>query len=775
MFECILILFLLGLLCPWICRKHNRYLGWLLSAIPAVLFFLFLGQCDGIANGDMLSSSITWLPQLGINLDFYLDGLSELFCLLITGIGTLVVIYSYDYLHNHIHIGRYYAYLFFFMASMLGCVLSNNLITLFIFWELTSLTSYLLICFNHREPAAKRAGLQSLLITAGGGLAMLLGFIIIMILTGQHDFTALFNQKNFLLQQSLYPYIVILILLGAFTKSAQYPFHFWLPNAMQAPTPISALLHSATMVKLGIYLVARFTPILGGTELWTALLTFIGGVTMLTSSILALRANDMKLILAYSTNMALGTLMFLLASGNPRTAQAAMIFLLAHALYKAGLFLCTGIIDHATGTRNLALLGGLRKKLPFTFVATLLTAASMAGLPPVLGFITKETIYEANLAEPRVTALLVFIAFLTNITFFTIGLLFLIKPFFGKNQHFTYNNKIHEAKFSLWFAPLLLGILGLFFGLYSSIIDNPLIDPATTAVLQNYHNLSLGLWHGITPALLLSTLTFICALILFYFYPVLHIWLKNHLLTNYGPEKLYDLSLKILNFLAICLQRSIQSGHLRAYTLTIFITLLALTGFTFYYFDFNQFTLTFPHAPWFGWVLGIFLVLPAFIIVFTGDYFANLAYLGIIGMSSTILFLIYSAPDVAMTQLLVDILTIVIVVMALYRLPSLPHYKPIPRATAIRNAIISLLIGGLITIILLAVISIPFNLAINNFYTRYSYPLAHGQNIVNVIIVDFRSFDTLGEMIVVGLAGFGIYGLLKMSRKEKTLQIGNES
>lgn len=765
--ACVVVLFLMGLLSLFICKKRFRYGGFLLGIAPAILFILFFSQHEQLAIGDVISSSWSWLPQLGVNLDFYLDGLSGLFAMLITGIGTLIVVYSYDYLGDHPELNRYYFYLFSFMASMLACVLSDNLITLFVFWEMTSVTSYLLISFNNTELAARRAALQALLVTAGGGLIMLAGFVVLIVITGQTDVTMLFAQHQSILKDPLYPVVLVLILFGAFTKSAQYPFHFWLPNAMQAPTPISAYLHSATMVKLGIFLLARFTPILGGTSLWTLLLTIFGSLTMITGAYMALRATDLKQILAYSTVMALGTLVFLLATQNPRTIQAAMIFLLAHALYKAALFLCVGIIDHTTGTREIALLGGLRKKLPFTFIAVGLASASMCGLPMVLGFITKETIYQAQLAEPRYMYLLLVIAFVTNVIFCLIGLLFFIKPFFGKINYRSTAATLHEASFSIFFAPLLLGLIGLLFGLYPSGVDNLLIDPAMSSILQNNVDLDLALWHGITPALLLSILTVMSAGVLCYFYDSIHFAIKRtNFFMHFSPEILYYRGLQLLYVFSKYLQHAIQVGYLRTYTMVLFLTLFVVVGWTFFSQHITPFPMT-PHAPWFDWALSTILVISACATVVTTRYFASLAFLGIVGLCCTLIFLIYSAPDVAMTQLLVDVLTIVIVVLALYRLPSLPRYQHTSKRWVIRNIIISLAIGFLITSILLSIINQPFDLSVNQFYTRYSLSLANGRNIVNVILVDFRAFDTLGEMTVVGLAGFGVYGLLKVTRKKR--------
>ena len=629
MLYIILITFIIAVLSPFVCHWRFKYLGWILALVPALFFLLFILQIPGIIQGDFITTSLPWLPNLGINLDFYLDGLSLLFVLLITGMGTLIVIYSYSYLDGNSQLGRYYCYLFLFMGSMLGAVLAANLIVLFVFWELTSLSSYLLISFNHSNKEARRAALQGLMITSGGGLVMLIGFLMIGAITSQFSMLWLLTNSTVLLTNQFYTLIVILILIGAFTKSAQYPFHFWLPNAMQAPTPISAYLHSATMVKLGIYLVARLTPVLGHTPLWIALLTIISSLTMISAALLALRATDLKLILAYSTIMALGVLLFLLASGNPAAVEAAMIFLLAHALYKGGLFLNVGIIDHATGTRELPRLGGLLFYLPITFLAVLLNAISMMGLPPVLGFISKEVIYNAKLTEPNFAVLLTAIALFTNIIFTTLALLMIIKPFW-KQKNITINNSsnsIHEAKFSLWFAPMLLGLLGLVFGLYPWLIDKKLIAPAVSSILQKNSAVSFSLWHGVSPAFLLSVITVVVAIIIFYFYRAIHVFLKNSAWINYlSPQNFYEKLMLGLNFLALKITRLIQPGLLRIYTAIIFLAVSILTCFTFYYFKRLPGANPIPHAPWFGWLLVIIMTTAAIAIIITTSYLAFLAF-----------------------------------------------------------------------------------------------------------------------------------------------------
>jgi multicomponent Na+:H+ antiporter subunit A len=768
MFEMVLVTLFVALLSPWLVRCKIPAFGWILASVPFCLFILLCAQIPGMLHGDTVAQNIGWLAPAGVTLSFYLDGLSLFFALLITGIGTLIVIYSHYYLRNHPQIGRYYAYLFLFMGSMLASVLANNLILLFIAWELTSLSSYLLISFHHEKVKARKAAFQGLYVTATGGIALFVGLVMMGEFTGTYSITHLFALHGAIVGSHFYMPIVLLVLLGAFTKSAQFPFHFWLPNAMEAPTPVSAYLHSATMVKLGIYLLARFTPILGHTLPWSVLLYTVGAATMLVGAVLALRAEDLKRILAYSTVMALGTLVFLLASGNRLTTEAAMVFLLAHALYKGALFLCAGNIEHATGTRLLRYLGGLSRKMPLTFIAVLLAAASFAGLPPMLGFISKEIFYEAKLAAPDYSWLLISIAFITNMIFVVIALMFAIKPFFGKDKRKEVTPAIHDVNFGLWLPPLILGGASLLFGLLPALIDNQLIAPATSGILQQKVSVDLALWHGLTPSLYLSLFTYLFAIPAYLVYPWFHRGLKRAtFITLMGPNALYNGTMLMVNAFCCWLNNITQKGYLRIYTSIVFITLIVFIGFSFLFFKHLHPKQIIPDASWYDWLIALIMAIAAFATAAIASYIASLTFLSIIGLGSTLIFLLYSAPDVAMTQLLVDVLTIVIVVLALYQLPQLPNLRRMSNSLVVRNAIIAIIAGLLITAILLSIISVPFNRFISDYYSQHAYSIAQGRNVVNVILVDFRAYDTLGEAIVIAMAGLGVYGLLKTPRVDR--------
>src|ERR1051325_384690 len=393
--------FAAAIVAPWICRFAGSAAGWLIALLPLGLMIYFGGFLESVGAGHITVMSYDWVPSLGMKLSFLIDGLSLLFAFLISGIGALIFIYAAEYLRGHPQLGRFYSYLLIFMASMLGLGLANNLIVLYVFWELTSISSYFLIGFDHNRESARAAALQALLVTGAGGLALLAGVLLLGTAGGSLEISTLLDNAEMVRRDALYVPILLLVLAGAFTKSAQVPFHFWLPSAMEAPTPVSAYLHSATMVKAGVYLLARLTPVLGGTPLWLYALSIVGAETMVTGAYVAVRQNDLKRMLAYLTVSALGMLILFIGVGTPEALAAAIVFLLAHALYKGALFLATGIVDRQTGSRDVRELGGLRSAMPMTASIAALAALSLAALPPTLGFIGKEMLLESSLAANR--------------------------------------------------------------------------------------------------------------------------------------------------------------------------------------------------------------------------------------------------------------------------------------------------------------------------------------------------------------------------------------
>ncbi|MGB3553859.1 MAG: proton-conducting transporter membrane subunit, partial [Jannaschia sp.] len=430
--------------------------GWISILVPGGLFLWFAQFVPAVAAGEVLVWRLDWVPSLGVTIGILLDGLSLSFALLITGIGTLVTLYSTSYLGAHPHYSRFVTYLLAFMTGMLGLVLSDNLLSLFVFWEVTTISSYLLIGFDAEKADARRNALQALLVTGTGGLAFLAGIILIATVTGSFDISAI---EGSLAEHPLYLPIFLLVVAGAFTKSAQVPFHFWLPNAMAAPTPVSAYLHSATMVKGGVYLLARMNPSLGGTDIWFWTLVIFGGVTAVFASVLAIKQTDIKQVLAYTTLMALGTLVMFIGVGTPEAIKAAMLFLLVHSFYKAALFLMIGVVDHGTGTRDATVLRGLARAMPLTALAAGLAALSMAGVPPLFGFIGKEFLYKAALDLDAGMIWVTACAFAASALMFAAAGIVAWRPFTGKLADTPVEP--HEGGPAMLVGPLLLALLGL--------------------------------------------------------------------------------------------------------------------------------------------------------------------------------------------------------------------------------------------------------------------------------------------------------------------------
>ena len=749
--------FVLALIAPWIYRIARGATGWLLAIFPSILFVYFLRSVEVIAGGDALRVYYPWVASLGINLSFYLDGLSLLFGLLITGIGALVLVYTGGYLKDHPHLGRFYGFLLMFMASMLGVVLADNTICLFLFWELTSVSSFLLIGFEHEKETSRAAALQALLVTSLGGLALLGGFLLLDQAGGSRELSLLLSRGDAIRSHSLYVPIVLLVVVGAFTKSAQFPFHFWLPAAMEAPTPVSAYLHSATMVKAGVYLLARMTPALADTSLWTGALTGFGAVTMLFAAVLAFRQSDLKLILAYSTISALGIMVMLLGVGTPLALQAMIVFLFGHALYKGALFMLAGAIDHETGTRDVNRLSGLRSAMPASAAAALLAAMSMAAVPMLFGFYGKELFYEALATEP--TQVLLIASVITSMIFVAVAILAGIKPFIGEKV--STPKHAHEAPITLLFGPVILAGTSLILGVLPSVIDTSVLLPPIRAVLRKPISLELALWHGINPIFLLSMATLASGAALFAFRDRL-LSLSRPLasLRDWGPKHGYSLALAGLNATAKAQTRLLQSGYLRYYLLIVIATATVLSGYKLLQ-HIESDTLGRPmDFSFYEAALAMLILLAAFMATQARSRLAAIAALGVVGFSVALVFVLFSAPDLAMTQFSIETLTVIVFVLALYHLPRFGNLSS--AWTRARDASVALTAGALITLMVLTATGVQLHPKISTYFTENSVSLAHGHNIVNVILVDFRGLDTLGEITVLAIAAVGVYGLLKL-------------
>ena len=750
----VLACFGLALVAPAIVRGLRGGAAVVLALLPAGLTIVFASLLPAAADG-AASFFLAWVPQLNLNLSLRADGLSLLLALLISGVGTLVMVYAGAYLQGHRDLPRFMAWLLVFMGAMLGVVLASNLLLLYVFWELTSISSYFLIAFEHEKESARRAALQALLVTSGGGLAMLGGLLLLGQAAGSLELAGLLDQAEAVRAHPLYLPALVLILLGAFTKSAQFPFHFWLPNAMEAPTPVSAYLHSATMVKAGVYLLARLSPVLGGTPAWEWGVGGVGLATLLAGGWLALGQTDLKRLLAYSTVSALGFMVLLLGLHNEAATVAALVFLLGHALYKGALFMAAGALDHETGTRDVSQLGGLLRVMPVLGAASILAALSFAGLPPLFGFIGKELGYAAALDGGwALTAAVVVGSLFFVYAAFVAGL----EPFVGGRPRAPRLPR-HPLPVGLWLGPVVLAVLGLLLGLFPAALAGRLAEAATAATLGRPAEVELALWHGFNLPLGLSALTVALGLGLYLARGRVRA-LARRLTWRWGPEWAFEAALAGLLRLARGQTRVLQSGYLRYYLLIIFITTTGLATFTLVslggmQWPLMQFGLTVYEAA-----LAALVLAGAGIAVTARSRLASVAALGMTGYGVALIYLVFGAPDLAMTQFLVESLTVILFVLVFYHLPQFSRLSP--RNSLVRDAVVALLSGGLMTALVLSAIGLNWFPSITEYFAENAVPGGHGRNVVNVILVDFRGLDTLGEITVLSIAALGVFALLKL-------------
>lgn len=757
--------FVLAVFAPFVRRRVGDSAGWALAVLPAGLFLYFAQFLGPVASGETLVFSTEWVPALGIALSFYVDGLSLLFALLITFIGTFIVLYAGAYLKGHADLGRFFMFILMFMGSMLGLVLADNVVTLFVFWELTSITSFLLIGFNHDKARSRRAALQALVVTGGGGLALLAGLLLMAQVGGSMELSTLLADGDVLREHPWYLAILILVLAGAFTKSAQVPFHFWLPNAMEAPTPVSAYLHSATMVKAGVYLLARMNPGLGGTDVWQIVLMSFGGVTLLTGAILALRNTDLKLMLAQTTVASLGLLVFLIGIGEPLAIQAAMAYLFAHSMFKGALFMVAGSVDHGTGTRDVRLLSGLGRVMPFTAAAAGLAALSMSGLPPFFGFIAKEWVYKGTL-DGSLPLLLTGVAITGNALMFAIAFLVGFKPFFGKPGDTPH--KPHEGSVGLWIGALTLAVFSLFFGLFSGLAETFVVGPAAVAVAGTPMAVDLYLWGGFKAPVVASIITVGLGAFLFWQGARLSAWLARVVDAIWGPDKGYDQFMDALIGLARAVTNLLQTGILRRYLLVTFAVLaVAVVGPQVFAGDGSGFAMQMPPVDLLVWSVALLLLAGGLAITVTRSRLVSIMSMGVLGLGVAFVFLLFGAPDLAFTQLMVETLSVVILTLVIARLPVFgADWRGTPRA--LRDGGIAIAIGGAMTTLLLSITRAPLDLSLSAYFAERSYTEAFGRNIVNVILVDFRALDTLGEIAVVTIAGVAVLSLMAFRQRSQT-------
>ncbi len=749
--------------------------AWLwLALLPLSLFLALIWGLSQTATAPLpWHFSWAWIPSLNISLTFRIDGLSALMLALITGIGTLVFVYAVGYLNHESRRGRLFLVLPLFMLAMMGAVSADDVIVLFLFWELTSITSFLLVGFNHTQAAAREAARQALLITMGGGLALLGGLLLLSQMAESLLLSQIIERAPQFLDDPRLPYAIALVLLGAFTKSAQFPFHFWLPNAMSAPTPVSAYLHSATMVKLGIYLMARLDAAFNEVPLWERTLMGVGTTTALWAAVLALRERDLKRILARSTVSALGTLTLLIGLGNQGASLAVVTFLFAHAIYKAPLFMVAGNIDHATGTRHIDELTGLWRVMPWSFAAAILAGFSMAGLPLVFGFIAKDTIGTAK-EEADLMSAVGYALMFVNGTAVAVAGVAAIRIFWGPLS--TPYKTVHEEPWLMLLPPLLIALFALDLDFLSRLAESLfsvelgffshaaefLIIGAAQSVAPGLEIDKISASYNLRELVSATGVTLSIGIVLFIAWDVLHSILKKiHWLDNYGPEATYQALLAGLPKLANWHTRLLQNGRLDHYLRLSLSSVLMIGLFAAAH--------TVPHFSFVGdwsaqataWAIAsLLMVAGAVAAARLRDRLAALMASGLVGYGAALLFLFAGAPDLAFTQFTVETTLVVIAAAVLPRFTAAPHSEsPIAFKLLLSAA------AGIATFgILLHLQGLPENRMIAEWFAAHSLSEAHGRNVVNVIIVDFRALDTLGEIAVVAFALLAALPLLQTAK-----------
>lgn len=744
-------------------------------AVSLSSFLLLLSQAPAVFNGTVITQTWSWLPQLGIDFSFRLDALGMLFALLISGIGTLIYIYAYYYLSPKNSLSKLYFLLMLFMAAMLGISLSNNLLILLIFWELTSISSFLLVGYWSNYEAAQRGSRMALTITGMGGLSMLGGFILLGQMTGTYQIDQILMMGEQIQAHALFVPTLLLILLGAFTKSAQFPFHFWLPNAMAAPTPVSAYLHSATMVKAGLFLVARLLPIFAGAALFHNIVTFIGLFTLCVAAFFAIFKEDLKGLLAYSTISHLGLIMCLLGIGSPLAVAAAIFHIINHATFKAALFMIAGIIDHESGTRDLRKLSGLWQMLPFTATLTMITAASMAGIPLTNGFLSKEMFFTelvANLSGPVMVGAAI-AGTLAGIFAVTYSIRLVHGVFFdGPLGQQVPNKAAHEPPFGMRAPAILLAFLCIAVGLLPGLLVEKIVNSTTQASTQNFafEGTHLALWHGINLPLVMSIIAIFGGAI-FYFAlakggAIREIDLDPKLGKLQG-RVLFDLFLKNLLLNSRRFRRATENGKLQSYILWIVLFTIGLVGYPLVVNGIDTGSRELTHAPVLAIVLWLLLFSACWMMLwFHHERIKAILISGAVGLVVTMVFIGFSAPDLALTQITVDVVTTVLLLMSLSLLPQLTPYESSPTRRW-RDAVIAVCGGLGIATVAWLVMTRDHN-SISWFFIQQSIPLGGGTNVVNVILVDFRGFDTFGEITVLGIAAIGVLSLMDGMRAHGT-------
>lgn len=752
----------IGIFMALLAERFGRSVCAMATAIaPVAALYLLFSNYEAVFAGETLVSSYSWLPALGLNLSVRLDGLGFLFALLILGIGLLVILYARYYLSDKEPMGRFFSYLLLFMGAMLGVVLSENLLQLAMFWELTSLASFLLIGFWGHRSDARRGARMSLAVTGGGGLAMLAGILLIGHIVGSFELTQVLASGDLIINHALYPLALILVLLGVFTKSAQFPFHFWLPHAMAAPTPVSAYLHSATMVKAGVFLLARLYPALAGSDWWFYLVSMTGMTTLLVGAVMALFQHDLKGLLAYSTISHLGLITLLFGLDSQLSTVAAVFHIINHATFKASLFMAAGIIDHETGSRDMRRINGLWKYMPHTGLLAMVAASAMAGVPLLNGFLSKEMFFNETLNSSLLGSfnwLIPAVATLAGVFAVAYSLRFIHDVFFNGEPIDLPKYPPHEPPRYMKVPVEILVFLCLLVGVVPAYTVAPLLATSASAALGGQlPEYSLAIWHGFNLPLIMSCVALLGGILVYACRKPLFSWYAG--LPTISAIDVFEQAMRHLQAFARGLTGLLENGSQQRYLLWMLGSALLLVVVALSPLEHVQGSL--PLTPIDGLTaLGFaVLCLTSLVTVFYHrERLIALMIVGGAGLMVVLVFARYSAPDLALTQISVEVVTIILLMLVLYFMPDRTPPES-SSARVLRDIIVAVGVGTLIALLAFAVMTRPYD-SIASFFMENSVSGGGGTNVVNVILVDFRGFDTMGEITVLAIAAVGIYALL---------------
>jgi len=769
----------LAALLPHNARNTESLLAGLVALVGTIQVALLYPQ---VAYGGVIREEFMWLPSLGLNFVLRMDGFAWLFSMLVLGIGTLVSLYARYYMSPDDPVPRFFAFFLAFMGAMLGLVISGNLIQIVFFWELTSLFSFLLIGYWHHRADARRGAYMALMVTGAGGLCLLAGVMLLGHIVGSYDLDLVLAAGDQIRAHALYPVMLALVLIGALSKSAQFPFHFWLPHAMAAPTPVSAYLHSATMVKAGVFLLARLWPSLSGSEEWFWIVGGAGALTLLLGAYCAMFQNDLKGLLAYSTISHLGLITLLLGLNSPLAAVAAVFHILNHATFKASLFMAAGIIDHESGTRDIRKLSGLVRLIPFTATLAMVASASMAGVPLLNGFLSKEMFFAETVfisATKWVEIALPVIATIAGTFSVAYALRFTVDVFFGPPPT-NLPHTPHEPP--RWMrAPVeLLVFTCLLVGIFPAQMVGSILAaaalPVVGGVLPEY---SLAIWHGWNAPMIMSLVAMSGGVVL---YLMLRKQLKRGrfkyppVISYFNGKRGFERSLVVMMRGVRKIEKRISTKRLQPQL--FLLVLVALIGGMIPMLNSGLSWGDRPKIP--GsvvfvtlWVLAIACALGA---AWQAKYhrLAALTMVSVCGLMTCITFVWFSAPDLALTQLVVEVVTTVLILLGLRWLPRrIEEVSPLPntlrraRVRRVRDFLLSTVVGGGMALLSYAMLTRQTPNDISSFYLSRALPEGGGSNVVNVMLVDFRGFDTLGEITVLGAVALTVYALLRRFRPSK--------